>query len=394
VTTVLRDDPPAPAIRFREGLRDAVLLFLAVRIAVFAISAIAGQAFLPIPPGQPATDAGFPAPSLEAGWHVLFTATQRQDALWYLRLATDGYAIDDPSAAFFPLYPLLVRGIAWLPGIGPLAAGLLVSNLAFLGALIVLHALTRLELGDDPDTARRAMRYLAIFPTAFFFFAPYTESLFLLLCLLAFWWARRDRWGSAATASALAALSRSVGVVLMLALAVEAVHQWRHGRPLLPRLAAAAAAALGPLVWFTWWHVRFGDFWAPVDAQRNWNRNAVPPWETIVDAVAHAWRFRGYWLLDLLVVALAIAGVLLAARRMRPSYLTYAGASLLLPLLAPYPDRPLLSMPRFVAVVFPLAWGYARAVDRRWLPDALVTAVLAAGFAVMAALFVAWQYVF
>ena len=81
-------------------------------------------------------------------------------------------------------------------------------------------------------------------------------------------------------------------------------------------------------------------------------------------------------------------------RRIRPTYLTYAGASLLLPLLAPYPDRPLLSMPRFVAVVFPFAWGYAHAVDRRWLPDALVTAVLTAGFAVMAALFVAWQYVF
>lgn len=394
MTTDLREDPPAPAIRFRDGLRDAVLVFLAVRIAVFAISAIAGQAFLPIPPGQPATDAGFPAPSLEAGWHVVFTATQRQDALWYLRLATGGYAIDDPSAAFFPLYPLLVRAIAWLPGIGPLAAGLLVSNVAFLGALVVLHALTRLELGDDPDTARRAIRYLAIFPTAFFFFAPYTESLFLLLCLLAFWWARRDRWGLAATASALAALSRSVGVVLMLALAVEAVHQWRQGRPLLPRVSAAAATALGPLAWFTWWQVRFGAFWAPVDAQRNWNRDAVLPWETVVDAVAHAWRFRGYWLLDLLVVALAIVGVLLATRRIRPAYLTYAGASLLLPLLAPYPDRPLLSMPRFVAVVFPFAWGYAHAVDRRWLPDALVTAVLAAGFAVMAALFVAWQYVF
>jgi hypothetical protein len=392
--------PAAPTeardgIRLRDGLRDAVVLFLAVRVALFVISAIAANGFLPLPPGQPATDSGFAAPTLEPGWHVVFTGTQRQDALWYLRLATEGYADDDPSAAFFPLYPWLVEAVSWVPGVGALAAALLVSNLAFVGALVVAHALTRLEFANDRETARRAIRYLAIFPAAFFFLAPYTESLFLLLCLLAFWWARRDRWALAATAGALAALSRSVGVVLVLALAVEAIHQWRRqGRPLLPRVAAASATALGPLAWFAWWHVRFGDLWAPLDAQRNWDRASSPPWETVADAVWYASRYRGYWLLDLVVVTLAVVGVALAIRRIRPSYLTYAGASLLLPLLAPYPDRPLLSMPRFVAVVFPLAWGYAHAVDRRWIPDALVTAVFAGGFGLMAALFVAWQYVF
>jgi hypothetical protein len=382
-------------IRFRDGVRDAALLFVAVRIGLFLISAIAADGLVPIPSGQPATDSGFPPPSLDAGWHVLFTGTQRQDALWYLRLATEGYAIGDPSAAFFPLYPWLVGLVAWLPGVGPLAAGLVVSNLAFLGVLVVAHALTRLEFGRDPETARRAIRYLAIFPTAFFLLAPYTEALFLVLCLLAFWWARRDRWALAATAGALAALSRSVGVVLVLALAVEAMHQWRErGRPLLPRLAAAAAIALGPLAWFAWWQVRFGDPWAPLDAQRNWDRASAPPWGTVADAVWHAWRYRGYWLLDLAVVVLAVVGVVLAIRRVRPSYLTFAGASVVLPLLAPYPDRPLLSMPRFMSVVFPLAWGYAYAVERRWIPDALVTAVFAGGFGLMAALFVAWQYVF
>jgi hypothetical protein len=67
---------------------------------------------------------------------------------------------------------------------------------------------------------------------------------------------------------------------------------------------------------------------------------------------------------------------------------------MLLPLVAPYETRPLLSMPRFVCVVFPFAWGYVHAVERRWLPDGLVTAVFAAAYGLMAALFVAWQYVF
>lgn len=386
---------PAPEVRLRDGIRDALVVFVGVRLLLFVISAIAGEGFLPLPPGQPPTDAAFPPPALEGGWHVLFTGTQRQDALWYLRLATDGYAAGGPSAAFFPLYPYLIRIVAWIPGVGPLGAALLVSNGALLASLVVLHGLTRRELGDDPATARRAIRFLALFPTAFFFLAPYTESVFLLLSLLAFWWARRDRWGLAALAGILAALTRSVGVLLALGLAVEAVQQWRDdGRGLGPRLGAAAAVWLGPLSWLLWWEIRFGEFLAPLAAQRNWSRAGGTPWETLVDAVGHAWRFRGYWLLDLVVVALAIAGVLLAVGRIRPSYLTYAGASLLLPLFAPFPDRPLLSVPRFSVVVFPLAWGFADAVARRRLPDALVTAMFATGFGLMATLFVAWQYVF
>jgi len=152
--------------------------------------------------------------------------------------------------------------------------------------------------------------------------------------------------------------------------------------------------ALGPILYLGWWWLAHGDPWAPLDAQRGWQRVAAWPTTTLWDAVALAWRFRTYWLLDEGIVALAIVGVALAVGRVRAGYVAYAGVSLLLPLLAPYPDRPLLSMPRFVAVVFPLAWGYAIAVRRGWLPDALVTGVFAAGFALTAALFVAWQYVF
>ncbi|HSL10695.1 MAG TPA: mannosyltransferase family protein [Actinomycetota bacterium] len=382
-------------IRLRDGLRDAVVVFVGVRLAVFALSAFAGAGLIPMPADQPAFGPAFPPPSLEPGWHVVFTGTQRQDAMWYLGLATDGYATDDASAAFFPLYPSLIRALTWVPGVGPLAAALAISNAALLGSLVVFHALTRHELGDDTEFARRAVRYLAIFPTAFFFLAPYSESLFLLLCLLAFWWARGDRWGHAAAASILAALTRSPGIVLLVALAVEAIDRSRRdGRSPLPRLAAAAATALAPLGWFAWWQVRSGDFWAPLDAQRTWSRDASLPWETIVDAVWHAWRYRTYWLLDVIVVVLAIVGVMLAIRRIRPAYLVFAGSSILLPLLVPFPDRPLLSMPRFVAVVFPVAWGYASAVDRQWVPDALVTGTFTAGYALMAALFVAWLYVF
>ena len=191
------------------------------------------------------------------------TGTERQDAAQFLAIATRGYGRDDGTVAFFPLYPMAVRVVAWLPGVGPLGAALLVSNAAFLAALILLYGLTRLEFGGSTSMARRSVLFLAVFPTAFFFLAPYTESSFLLLSVAAFWFARRDRWAWAAVMAALAAATRSVGILLAPALAVEAVHQWHaHGRALLPRLAAAAATALGPLAFFTYLGVRFGNFWA------------------------------------------------------------------------------------------------------------------------------------
>jgi hypothetical protein len=385
-----------PDVRIRDGLRDTTVSWLIARVALFAISAMAVDSFRLLPAGQPTLDSGYPPPSLLPGWHVLFTATQRQDAMWMLRLATTGYAHGDSSAAFFPLYPMVVRAVAWLPGIGPLAAASIVSNAAFFGALLLLHALTRHEFGDA-DTARRAVLFTALFPTAFFFLAPYTESTFLLLSVAAFWFARRDRWGWAAAAGAAAALTRSIGVLLLFGLAFEAFRQHaREGRPLIPRLAGALAVLAGPVAYLVYWQLRFHDLLAPLDAQRNWQRERTAPWVTVWDALRFAWRYRTYWLVDVLVVGLAVTGVVyaIASRRLAGAYSVYAAASILLPLVFPLKDRPLLSMPRFVAVVFPLSWGFALAVSRRRIPEAAVTAGFAVGFGALAWLFVTWWPVF
>src|SRR5205823_14334758 len=154
-------------------------------------------------------------------------------------IAAHGYANHDGSAAFFPLYPMVTRWVSWVLGGHPLAAALLVSNAAFLAALVMLYALTARE--TSVEVARRATVYLAAFPTAFFFLAPYSESLFLLLVLLAFWWARGGRWLGAAAAAFLAALTRNLGVLLALPLALEGWLQWREARRAGPGRGERAA---------------------------------------------------------------------------------------------------------------------------------------------------------
>ena len=393
--------------RLRDGLRPCLAVFLAARIGLSLLSVVAIHLIEPLEPVDVPGRAGPPATQ---GWHNAIDATERQDAVWYLRLAGQGWSTDDASAAFFPLYPLTVRAVAWvLPG-DDLLAGLVVSNLAFLGALLALFASTAEAFGDR--VARRAIVVAAIFPTSFFFLAPYSESLFLLLSILAFREARHDRWGRVAVFGALAALTRSVGILLIPALMLEAI--WagrtrgggaddretsggagaRRRRALGARLAGATAIALGPLCWFAWWGVIHGNWLAPLDAQRNWGRELQPPWVSLGHAVEFAWKFQSYWLLDLVIVSIAIGGLALALPALRPSEAVYGALSLLLPLVDPFADRPLLSVPRFAVVVFPALWGLSGVGFGRKLPEPLVTSVLAAGWAISALLFVDWRHLF
>ena len=137
-----------------------------------------------------------------------------------------------------------------------------------------------------------------------------------------------------------------------------------------------------------------GDLWAPLEAQRTWQRELTFPLTTIADAVIAAWRSGTYWLIDLVVVGIVVVALALGVKMLRGGYLTYSFASLALPLFLPLPDRPLLSMPRFVVVLFPAFWVLARAVERRRLPEPLVVATFAGGYALLAALFINWWYVF
>jgi hypothetical protein len=382
-----------PGVRLRDGWREALWAFLGARILLTVISVIGGG-MLALPPGQPPTDAGFPNPGLLPGWQMAVTALQRQDAQWFLRLATAGYSHGDNSAAFFPAFPLAIRIANAVPGVGPLGAALLVANACAFGALVLLHALSRFELGDA--AARRAVLFSALFPTAFFLYAPYTESLFLLTSLACFWFARRDRWVWAAVAGAVGAATRSIGIVLILALWVEVVAQHRRdGRAMLPRFVAAGAVAVGPALYAGWWWLRARDVFAPLDAQRAWRPDgAQQPIATIVNAVELAYRYQSWWLLDVTVVTIAVIGIVLAARRIALTYTVYAAASVLLPLLLPLSSRPLLSMPRFMAVVFPVSWGWALAAERRRPPEAAILVAFAGGFALLAFLFINWQFVF
>jgi hypothetical protein len=394
---VIRLDAGAPPSAM-DALRYCALVFAGLRLLTFLIGLAAVAV---IPPLDPVGVPGWPAhPVPDPGWDNAFIAWERFDALWFLRIADSGYRLGDGSAAFFPLFPLITRAVSFVLGGHPFAAGVLVSNAAFLGALTVTYLLTTIELGEE--RARTTVVLLAFFPTSFFFVMPYSEPLFLLLAVAAFWGARGGRWAVAGAAGALAALTRNVGVVLAPALAIEALHRRSEGRgPAWPGLLAAAATGAGTLAYLGWWQAKAGDWLTPITRQQNWQREFSWPWATLWNGTRSAFRYLGntnggYWLIDWLIVIPVLLVSLYALNRYRPSYAAYLWSGLLIPLTFVFPDRPLMSMPRFVLPLFPAFWAAAEiaASERLRVPRWALATVGAAGLGVLSVLTVNWYYIF
>jgi Mannosyltransferase (PIG-V) len=384
--------------RLRRGFVYCLWVFLGLRVAL-SIVALAGVGLLPDIDNE-VGPAGWPASPVTPGWHTLVTAWERFDGLWFLRIATEGYVDGDGSAAFFPLYPLLIRGVSPVVGGHPLAAAFLVSHLAAYGSMVLLYFLTASEW--DERVARRTVLYLAVFPTSFFLLAPYSESLFLLLALLCLWGARRGRWAVAGLAGAAASATRNVGVLLAVPLAVEAVHQWlerRSVRRLLVSLAWSAVVVAGVGAYLLYWRDLSGDALAPLHQQANWQREGSFPLATVLGGTREAFRFvgeypGGYHLVDWLIVVPALVAGLWVVVRSRALYGVYTWLSLLAPLSFIFPLRPFMSVPRFLLPVFPILWaGAVWGLRRRGIHEAVV-AVSAGLLGLLTVLFVNWYYVF
>lgn len=323
----------------------------------------------------------------------------RWDAVWFLEIADDGYVESEPNrTAFFPLYPLLVRTGGWVLG-SPLVAGIVVSLVCLFAALVLLHRLV--ELDFSRDAARLTVLLVAAFPGALWFSAVYSEALYLLLSVAAVWWARTDRWALAGLAGGLAATSRSAGVVLLVPLFFVWWSAPGRGAPRrLGDLAWTALVPAGVLVFSLALAAAGQPFMAPFDAQAAWSRTFAGPFGAVPDAVQAGWdgarallrgdaapdgafdlRKLNVWLVG--VLAATLVALVAAVRRLPAGYWLYVVAALALPLSYPVAGHPLMSLPRFVAVLWPLHLAVALWLLRR--PPAVRVAALAVSFAGLAA---------
>jgi hypothetical protein len=206
--------------------------------------------------------------------HVLGTLGA-WDGLWYRTVAANGYLLQSgrqSDPAFFPLYPLLLRVLHGL-GLGYVAAGVVLSQVAFLGALAAFEVLTRELFG--PSFAHRTVVYLALFPMGFVFSLAYPESVVLCAIVLAAVAALRGRWITTAILMALGSLARPETLFIsipLLALALRERVPQRRG----PAFGAVLApfAALGSFALYL--ALTLHDPLAWTHAERAWGRRFTP----------------------------------------------------------------------------------------------------------------------
>jgi hypothetical protein len=386
------------------------------RAAVLLIAVFAALSFGPATGGLAAQNAlKFDTPELTHAFaDPLLAPLARWDAAWYLRVADSGYGESEARAAFFPLYPLLVRGLAAPFGASPallLVAAYVVALAAFLAALTLLYRLVSLELGRP--LAEPTLLLLALFPGALYFGAPYAESLFLLLSVAAFYAARTRRWAWAGVAAAAAAATRNSGVLLMVPLALI---WWNSRERRLHDGVWILIAPLGLGAFALYLGLAEGDALQFAHAHEAWYRELKFPLVGAWDALVAAWdglrqvvsnqREVVYFdraggdpirvgALNLMLFGSLVFGVLACVgvfRRLPLAYGVWVAISLLLPLSEPVTPEPLMSLPRFLAVLFPIFMWLALWSEERGA-TARVAALSAAGLGLFTAQFATWHWI-
>jgi Mannosyltransferase (PIG-V) len=404
------------SVRDSEAVRAALRIGLSSRGAVLLVAIFAALSFGPASGGLARENAEkFDDPALtHAIADPVLAPLARWDSVWYLTIADSGYAGSSARAAFFPLYPLLVRGVGTVFGgshAALLVAAFLVSLAAFLAALVLLHRLAELELGRP--LARPVVLLLAVFPAAVYFGAPYSESVFLVLAVGAFYAARTGSWAWAGACAGLASATRSAGLLLVIPLAMI----WWSSRP--RRTADAAWLLLAPLgiaAYAAWLGLAEGDALRFLDVQEAWSRHLAVPLAGAWDGLLAGWdgvrqlasgsrtpvyfdkaagdpfRIAAINVMLFATLVFAVVACVGVFRRLPRWYGVWVAASLLLPLTFPVTPQPLMSLPRFVSVLFPIFMWLAVVCEERRVTD-LVAAGSAVGLGLFTAQYASWHWI-
>ena len=303
-------------------------------------------------------------------WHTLWN---RWDASHYLTLAENGYTATGEgqfSIVFYPLYPWLVRAVAFVCR-SYFGAALVVSGAASICAGLLLRRLV--ELDYPAKVARLAVWFLFIFPTAYFLHIGYTESLFLALvlgCLLA---ARMQFWAVAGVLGALACLTRVNGLLLVPTLLVEAWLQYRLTRRINWRWLWIAATGLGFAAYLLLNYRVTGDPFAfsPI-MEEHWYKKNTPPWVGIYDVWLRIPSFNlTEGLHEFIFIVFSFLCTVWCWIKLRPSYAVWVTLNWLLITSTTY----VVSVPRYCLTLFPIFIILARLAAVRPLAGRIMTAI-------------------
>ncbi|MFE4799765.1 glycosyltransferase family 39 protein [Streptomyces sp. NPDC056708] len=326
-------------------------------------------------------------------WDVLAS----WDGWWYQQIAVHGYdprlvpipgatgpiTLEGNSAAFFPLYPALMRLVSELTGLGVYGAGLLVSVVASLAAALGIYAITERLGGRRAGLAAAGL--WAVWPGSGVEWAVYSDSLYVALAVWACHAVLSRRWLSAGLLTCVAGLNRPTAVALIAAVAVAALLAlYRPRDGILRPVAAMAVAPIGLLAYLGWVGHQMGDYGGYFRLQSDawahewdYGRHTLDVLTSV--PVGHfdylsAWPFADLIGVGVILLALALLSLLI---RLRPPavLMVYTVLTLVLVLGS---QQIFGNVSRYLLPLFPLFLPLALALRRLSLTHQLMLLGIAA----------------
>jgi len=314
-----------------------------------------------------------PAPFTD---NLFLSSLARWDTGHYSQIVQEGYK-EFGKTPFFPLHPFLGM-ITNIFIQDPILALIINANLFFLIALIVFYMIVKTKFGDEP-LADRSVFYLSIFPTSFFFSCGLSESAFLLMSLLAFYFTEKEKWWWAGFFGILTTLTRSAGFLIAVPLILIYLSKIKFDLKkirisILPLLFIPSGLLL-----FMGLLMLYGR--GPLDfitaGQQAWPRFFTWPWWDLFRSIGNLSNFSFDMFLAGNFPVRMLAGIFLVSAflilsivtifKTDPAYGIYSFISIIFFLSNPAKEWQLYGDMRYIAVLFPIFILLAQYGKNRWI---------------------------
>ena len=284
------------------------------------------------------------------------------DGRQYVDIAQFGYSAIPFNAegmanyAFFPLYPLLMRVVELI--IRDYAiSGLITSNIALLISCYYIFKYVSLDPDTDKATARRTVKYLILFPTAFLFSAVLTESLFVALSIACLYYARKGNWPVAGALGFFVAITRLPGLAIVVPLGYEYFKQhvvWSEGvkgfrRLLNPSILTLLLPPLGLGLWAAYNYRLTGDLLGFIHVQEGWGGGQLI--FPLIELANSLQQYSAYIFIGAVCTLAALVIMIFFYKKVDFGAWVYGILLICIPLCS---SASRYSMLRYLVVVFPL----------------------------------------
>ena len=212
----------------------------------------------------------------------------RWDSSWYTQIAQKGYdfsTVKNSSVAYWPLYPFTIKLLHYTRIVSIGYTSNVLSVLYALLAVFVLYELVRIDY--DEKISKNIVLVFLLFPSTYFLITGYPESLFVLLTLLSFYFARKNKWLLTGIFGALLALTKPYGFLIIATLLWEYLvsnnisTNWRINDYMSAFRKPTWLPTLLPLVsvagYMLFNYLKFGTALAFLEAEKTWGRSLDNP---------------------------------------------------------------------------------------------------------------------